>query len=163
MSSLNLSSTPAASPATQRIVVWTDEATPKPLERGELVYIEDLAQPNIRPPRGQLQATAKVYRRGNGMTYAYPCATVAEAVTWCPQGTVSIASVALVIQGTDTLRLIKKEPGDNPAGTRVYVDSDNNIGFGGAAADNHTTLGFTSTAATKGDRVVQVYFTGCRT
>lgn len=172
MNSLNLSSTPAASPSTQSIVVWSEDNDPKPLERGEVVFIDESNSfPKTQGRAGQLQPTAKIIRRvgpKNVLTSAndLPFSTVAEAVTWFPCNItrtrkVHMASVALVIEGTDTLRLTPSESTTTHAsGALVALDrSDNTIKLGVPAfTTTLQPLGVLSTSVTVADQVVQVYF-----
>jgi hypothetical protein len=176
MDSLNLSSTPAASPSTQSIVVWSEDNDPKPLERGEVVFLDESNPfPKTRGRAGQLQPTAKIFRRvgpknvKNTVTEnikKLPFSTVAEAVTWFPcnistNTKVYMASVALVIEGTDTLRLTPDESSATyPSGTLVALNRDTNAITIGVPkfTDTVQPLGLLSTAATVADQVVQVYF-----
>ena len=184
LSSLNLSSTPAVSPATQTFVVFMSSTSeqPAPLERGELIFVTNFTITNQSRPRiGQLQPTAEITCRGKQIGKQSPgalngavCATIAEAVTWHRAASGFVASVAVVIEGTDILSLPANQAtpwgggrSHAPGAPVFVVRATGEVRVGELTVDDiteRTLLGYTSTACNPADSVIQVYFShGLRT
>jgi hypothetical protein len=117
----------------------------------------NFASPRPRARKGELQAIAELKTGPDSNANFKYAGTIAEHVEWTKMNpTGRLAAIALVVEGTDVIKLHSTHNYTEPPGTAMYLDPSGGV----TTAKADKLIGFTSTALLSKDHAAQLYF--CR-